>query len=371
MKKLLSLILCLMLALSACAMAETAATVDFGTFTMDLGPNDQYEVADAMNPNQVYAIIYPNYDPNAAFTNSINVLWTTSDLAAEVKQCGGMDKYAQLVIQSAKSQYTAQGISTLNASVMASDMDDKTAVSITTYTLDYSAAGVDMVTDLYQMQALFFNAANDNYLFTLTAHTLEELQAMSAYLDTLTFKTASQAAAPAATAASAATETLNVDFGTFTMDVGVNDHYEVAATMTPNTPYLLLYPDYYVTGQTTNNLNVVYTEDNLALQLALVGGIEKYGELVLQQTVPQYEALGIKMTDGKVLYAIEEDGLAAIFISSNLDYSGAGIDLTLTLYQMIGMFMDTPSGDYLFTLTSDSMETLSEMCAYLDTVQFK
>lgn len=363
MKKLLSLILCLMLALSACAMAETAATVDFGPFTMDLGPNDQYEVASTMADSQLYAIIYPDYDPNATFTNTINAVWTASDLAAEVKLVGGVEMYAQYILQSAESQYAASGIAMSNATVMATQMDDKTAAIITSYTLDYTGAGVDFVADLYQMQALYFNAADDNYTFTLTAATLEELQALSAYLDTLVF---TGAVVPAAS-----TQKTTVDFGTFTMDVGSGDYYEVADTMTSNALYMMLYPDYYVTGQTTNNINVVYTEDGLATQQLLVGGIETYAQLVLEQTGPQYEALGIKMTDGQVLYAAEEDGKAAIIISSTLDYSGAGVDLTMTLYQMIAMFMDTPSGDYLFTLTADSMENLSTMADYLDTVQFK
>ena len=54
MKKLISLILSLMLALSACAMAETTTTVDFGTFTMQLAPNDQYDVAPTMADSELY-----------------------------------------------------------------------------------------------------------------------------------------------------------------------------------------------------------------------------------------------------------------------------------------------------------------------------
>lgn len=368
MKKLLSLVLCLMLALSACAMAETACTtVDFGAFTMDLGVNDQYEVAPTMTDGQLYAMIYLDYDPNAMFHNSINAVWTATDLVAEIKAIGGMDKYAELVMESAKPQYNAMGITMTSATVLGTNMDNETAASIATYTLDYTGAGVELVTDLYQMQALFFNGAGDNYIFTLTAHTLEELQAMSAYLDTIVFKNTAQATAPAAASA----EMTTVDFGAFTMDMGANDHYEVADTMTSNAMYLMIYPDYYITGQTTNNINVVYTEDKLSLQLLLVGGIEKYAELMLQQAAPQYEALGIKMSDPKVLYAAAEGDEAAIIISSNLDYSGAGIDLTLTLYQMTGMFMNTPSGDYIFTITSDSMDTLAELTQRLDTVQFK
>ena len=172
MKKLLALILCLMLAFSTCAMAATTA-VDFGTFTIDLGPNDQYEVANTMTDGQLYAIIYPNYDPNATFTNTINLVWTASDLSAEVKMVGGMEAYAQMVLDAAEYQYSAQGIAMSNATVLRTFTDDETAGALTSYTLDYTKAGVDMVTNLYQMQALFFNGANDNYIFTLTAYTIE------------------------------------------------------------------------------------------------------------------------------------------------------------------------------------------------------
>ena len=363
MKKLLALILCLMLAFSTCAMAATTA-VDFGTFTIDLGPNDQYEVADTMTDGQLYALISPNYDPNATFTSTINVVWTSGNLRSDINTLGGMDAYAQLVMNNANAQYSEMGIVMSNYTLMRTFIDDETAGALTSYTLDYTKAGVDMVTNLYQMQALFFNGANDNYIFTLTAYTIEELEVMSAYLDTVTFKAAAQAAAPAA-------DRTTVDFGTFTMEVGVNDYYEVADTMSEGAAFLILYPDYLTTGQTTNNLNAVHTEENLALQLLLVGGIENYGKLVLQQTVPQYEAVGIKMTNPQLLYAATEDDLGVIIISSDLDYSGAGIDLTLTLYQMIGMFMNTSSGSYVFTLTAESMDALQEMSGYLDSVQFK
>ena len=347
---------------AAFALAEASAAVDFGAFTMKLGPNDLYEVADAVTDSKVYAIIYPNYDPNATFTNTINVVWSARDLAAEINLVGGMEQYAQFVMQSAEQEYNAVGITMSNGTVLSAQMDNSTAVSLTTYTLDYTGAGVDMVTDLYQMQVLFFNGQADNYAFTLTAHTQEEVMAMSAYLDTLTFKTVAQPTEAAFT---------QMDFGAFTMQVDSNDYYEVADAMTNNAVYLMLYPDYFVTGQTTNNLNVVYTTDSLSLQLLLVGGIENYAKLMLQQAATQYEGMGIKMSDAQILYAAKEDDKAAIIISSTLDYSGTGLDLTLTLYQMTGMFMNTSAGDYIFTLTAESMDALQAMTNYLDSVQFK
>ena len=115
MKKLLSLILCLLLCLPVLATAETVDavpelyTVDFGTFTMNLGANDYYETAEEMVNGMVYAIIYPNYDPAAATFDNINIVWSQADATAEV-QSTGPEAYAKLVLDVAKPQFEAMGI---------------------------------------------------------------------------------------------------------------------------------------------------------------------------------------------------------------------------------------------------------------------
>ena len=78
MKKLLSIMLCLMLLLSGLALAESDAlpelyTIDFGYFTMGLTANDTYRVAAERQDNTAYAIIYPNYDAANPSPSNINV----------------------------------------------------------------------------------------------------------------------------------------------------------------------------------------------------------------------------------------------------------------------------------------------------------
>lgn len=195
MKKLLSLILCLMLCLPALAMAETAAepalelfTVDFGTFTMGLGENDQYQVAESLASNTLYAIVYINPDPTALTQDSINVVWTTDDVAMEITLVGGIEKYGELVLQNASTQYTSMGIKMTNASVVISEFDGTTGYIITSCTMDYTGAGVDLVCPLYQMQAFFCDVQGGHYIFTLTSSSYETLASMTAYLDTVAFK---------------------------------------------------------------------------------------------------------------------------------------------------------------------------------------
>ena len=193
MKKLLSLILCLMLLLPVMAAAEAAApvlpyTLDFGTFTMNVGANDRYEMAETMTSNQLYAIIYVDYDPNATITNSINVVWTSDDIGAEINMIGGMEKYAELVMQNAQTMYSSMGINMTDGVILMTEWADGIGCSVTSCNMDYSGAGVDLVTPLYQMQALFCNREDGDYIFTLTAASMEQLVSMASYLDTIQFK---------------------------------------------------------------------------------------------------------------------------------------------------------------------------------------
>ena len=191
MKKLLSIILCLMLLLPVLAAAEVAVlpyTIDFGPFTMNLGANDYYEVADSMVSNQLYAIIYVDYDENALVTPTINAVWSSDNLAQEINLIGGMEKYADLVQENAKSMYASMGITMSNVSVLMTEWEDNIGYSLTSCTMDYTGAGVDMVTQLYQMQALFCNLEGGSFIFTLTSNDMNQLITMASYLDTLQFK---------------------------------------------------------------------------------------------------------------------------------------------------------------------------------------
>lgn len=193
MKKLLSLILCLMLCLPALALAEDITeapelyTVDFGAFTVDFAPNDYYEVADEMVSNQLYAIIYPNYDPNGVTYDNINVVWSKENAVNEVLAYGA-ETYANLVMQSAQAQFDAMGIKMLNGQVLSAIVEDGSYASVSYMELDYTGAGVDLVTPQYQMQTFYVTEAGETFMFTLTAITMDNLQELINYLDRINFK---------------------------------------------------------------------------------------------------------------------------------------------------------------------------------------
>ena len=200
MKKLLSLVLCLALCLPVLALAEdtgmldsltqsakTTHTVDFGTFTMELGENDLYEVADEMTSNAVYTIIYPDYDPNATTTDNINVVWSAASIDAELTTYGA-ETYAQMVLLAANEQFAALNITMSNAQVLAALYENGEYVSISYCELDYTGAGVELVTPQYQMQ--YYNTSEDGgtYIFTISTTSYERLEELSAYIDNVVFK---------------------------------------------------------------------------------------------------------------------------------------------------------------------------------------
>lgn len=161
-------------------------TVDFGTFTMNLGANDYYETAEEMVNNAVLAIIYPNYDPNALVMDNINIVWSQADATAEIQSIGA-EKYAQLVLDIAKPQFEALNIKMSNAQVLSAVMEENAFVSVTCCELDYTGAGVDLVTPQYQLQAYYLLGEGGTYVFTLTSTSVEQLDVLSAYLDSVVF----------------------------------------------------------------------------------------------------------------------------------------------------------------------------------------
>lgn len=193
MKKLIALFLCLLMAMPAIALAETAATeltqtIDLIDVTMAIGPNDLYEVAPTKADNQVFAIIYPNYDATAMGHANINLVWSSADGAAEIAAAGGIETYAKNYLQQIVEVFTAMGIAVHDAQLLNAAVEEDFALMYTYMLLDYTGAGVALTTDQYQMQAYLCNGAEGTYIVTLTASTAEELEAMLPYLATIQIK---------------------------------------------------------------------------------------------------------------------------------------------------------------------------------------
>lgn len=193
MKKLIALILCLLMAMPAIALAETETTtltqtIDLIDFTMNIGPNDVYEALPTKTDNQVYAIIYPNYDPTALNHANINVVWTSANAAAEIAAAGGIEPYSQNYVQQIVAVFTSMGIAVNDSQLLGASFEENYGIIYTYMNLDYTGAGVPLTLDQYQMQVYFCDETESTYILTLTASSAEEMATLLPYLQTVVFK---------------------------------------------------------------------------------------------------------------------------------------------------------------------------------------
>lgn len=196
MKKLASLLLTLAMLLPMMAMAETADepavyTFDFGAFTIDLAETDYYQVAEEMTDNAVYLQVYPGYDPSNTTHPNFNVVWSSEDPTATINLYGA-ENYAKLGQQAAQQQYEQMGITVSDAQVLSAVFEDGVGAFFTVSTLDYTGMGLDLVTPVYQLQVFMCMGDAGTYLFTFSADTLEKVEEISAYLDTVVFPEAEE-----------------------------------------------------------------------------------------------------------------------------------------------------------------------------------
>lgn len=193
MKKLIALFLCLILILPVIALAETETTtltqtIDLIDITMNIGPNDLYDIAPTKADNQVFAIIYPNYDATAVNHANINLVWSSANAAAEIAAAGGIETYSQDYVQQIVDVFASMGIVANDAQLLGASFEENYGVIYTYMLLDYTGAGVALTLDQYQMQVYFCDETEGTYIITLTASTPEEMETLLPYLETIKFK---------------------------------------------------------------------------------------------------------------------------------------------------------------------------------------
>ena len=93
--------------------------------------------------------------------------------------------------------------------------------------------------------------------------------------------------------------------------------------------------------------------------------------LVQQAAQKQYNEMGISMTDLQVLNTYQEGNLSVMLTSANMDYTGMGIDLAAPTYQMQLYLCGGEAGCYIFTITANTLEDVTAIAPYLDTIKFK
>lgn len=190
MKKLLSLLLCLMMLVPVAASAQTAAetqTLDLGDFTVELGMNDAYQLGEKAH-NQVMAIIYVDYDPNADALDNFNVVWSQDSITDTLALYDNVEEYATLTMEQSAAAIEELKIDVLDYQLLDAVYKDNICVIVTYMNADYTGAGFPVQLEQYQMQVYVPQPDNSTYIFTFTATDLERLYAISTYLDGVSFK---------------------------------------------------------------------------------------------------------------------------------------------------------------------------------------
>ncbi len=162
--------------------------------------------------------------------------------------------------------------------------------------------------------------------------------------------------------------TMPLDFGDFVMTVFNVDGVQMGEKLDGEV-WAVIYPLYVESDPFHDTINVVWHASDLTETVELMG-VEFYAETLLQQTVEQYASLGIQATNAKLASALYEEGQMAMAYSIDMDYTAAGTDLKVTMWQLQQYVMLGEKGTYIFTLTTDSFEDLKMLTYYLSATIF-
>ncbi|MDO4385375.1 MAG: hypothetical protein Q4E18_05180 [Clostridia bacterium] len=144
-----------------------------------------------------------------------------------------------------------------------------------------------------------------------------------------------------ATPAESNLETFEFDGFTMTFDADmIGEIYDKVE----NQVYFQLFPFYDENAAFNSNINCVW---NSAVEDLTQIDANAFASAVLQAMLPQFEAMGLKAENEKILLATpdEQDGKYAISYLAQYDLEGT------TLYMMQAVVSDAAFGTYTFTVT--------------------
>lgn len=189
MKKVLALILSLMLLLPAAGLCEAAAdtiTLDLGDFTMDVLPTDVYLTGQKTDGGQLFQL-YPNYNQNNMFHRNMVGAWMSQNMA-DVLAVISIEDFAAMMLDQATAQLAQQNIVVTNPQVVETSVTDEYATITFSFDVDYSGVGVDLAMTMVQKQIYVMKGAAGTYLFNLGAESIEGIDEMMMYFDSVAFK---------------------------------------------------------------------------------------------------------------------------------------------------------------------------------------
>ncbi len=153
-------------------------------------------------------------------------------------------------------------------------------------------------------------------------------------------------------------ETTAHDFGAFTLTFPSDADGQIADEITDNSMFFLIYQDVAEDAQFRPNLNITWMED--AEDVTALDA-NATAETIMASAVSGLEGQGATVTNPQVLTAgLDEVGsktALSVGYSMDVDYTGMGVDLQVTLIFAQAIVSEEGLGTYTFTITTDDPTT--------------
>lgn len=169
-----------------------------------------------------------------------------------------------------------------------------------------------------------------------------------------------------------ADELTALEFEHFTLAIRKDAVGTGADTIENNVPFLVVYQDYDPSKQFCSNMNAVWNENVLDLDGFTP---EMMATETLKYTLDLYQQSGVKAENARVLNAefdeLNEKRAVSFVTCADLDYSGMGLDLQITLYTLQAVVPLEGIGTYTFTISTNDLENCDELFDIVDSVRWK
>lgn len=168
------------------------------------------------------------------------------------------------------------------------------------------------------------------------------------------------------------TETIDYDFGHFTLTLPADIMGEMADEISANQMFFMLYPDFDEAASFHPNINGVWGKDHADLTKV---DPQEMGETIVQMAFQGFEQAGLDATNPTLIQAElgEVGGKPALIVtySADVDYASLGLDFSCTLYAIQMLISDEAFGTYTFTLSTDDLENSASLTDIMDTLVWK
>ena len=165
---------------------------------------------------------------------------------------------------------------------------------------------------------------------------------------------------------------ITYDFGDFTMTFPSDAYGSIADEITDGVAFFMLYQHVDENVAFKPNLNVTWTKTYIPLDT--VQPSDALAE-IMTEAVAALEGQGVKASNATALDASMDtlNGKAALsaVYSMDVDYSGIGADLKMTLYCAQAIISEENLGTYTFTITTDDLTTCQPLMDIVNTVAWK